>query len=168
MSGLAAGAATRLVTGDPLGRTSLPVATVTVAATTKTPTDVPNPAPTSILATATATPTVLPPAGFSLRAVVTPNILKPGAAFSVTTSVVGPDGVTPLAGIQCVMRAPTDGAAPLFQQWPTPQITDSAGKALWRLTAPSVAPGKYEIEVFAAGEKGWKSVWRLTVTIVAS
>jgi hypothetical protein len=164
LSGLACGLLTHAVAGSLLASAGLPTATTGRA------TQVPPHTPTTAPATATAVATIVARAGFSLRAYASPSRVAPGEQLKIIASVVGPDGVTPLAGVQCILQAPTSTnnnppPAPLLATWPPPQITDSAGQAAWTLTAPSVPPGVYGVEVIAYGREGYKFKWDPTVTV---
>ena len=121
-------------------------------------------------ATATSGPTTVPvvaAAGFTLRAEASPRTVTPSAAFSVQVTVVARDGVTPVAGLKCFMRAPQQGAA-LYTSWPPPTVTNSAGVATWRLTTPQVAPGAYAVEVVAFGNDAWSYQWDTSINVIAA
>lgn len=117
----------------------------TNAAPTKTPVVTPS---------ATATYPVVQATGFSFTVVASPAQVAPGQPFTVTVSVLSSSQV-PLAGIQCYMRAPSDGSPSLFQDMPTPQVSNANGQAIWNLTAPQVTPGTYRIEVIAYGSRSY-------------
>ncbi|MFI5273728.1 MAG: hypothetical protein ACHQ4H_11910, partial [Ktedonobacterales bacterium] len=110
-------------------------------------------------------PTVVPPFGFLLTAVISPASVAVGQPFTVTVTVVAKDGVTPLAGVACTMQA-APHAAPLLTAWPAPAVSDVTGKAIWSLTAPAAAPGTYTLDISAVGTGGWQADWRPSVTIV--
>ena len=161
-SGLACGLLTHTVAGRLLASVGVPTATSGRA------TQVPTHTPTTEPATATAVATFVPPAGFSLRAYASPSHVTPGEQLQIVATVVGPDGFTPLAGVQCILQAPPQPASPLLPTWPPPAITNSAGQAVWTLTAPSVPPGVYGVEVIAYGRnKNINYKWDPTVTVSA-
>jgi hypothetical protein len=162
LSGLACGLLTHAVAGSLLASAGLPTATTGRA------TQVPTHTPTTAPATATAVATILPPAGFSLRAYVSPSHVTPGERFQVVAIVVGADGLSPLAGVQCILQAPPQSTSPLFTTWPPPVISNSAGQAIWTLTVPSVSPGVYGLEVIAFGRNmNINFKWDPTVTVSA-
>jgi hypothetical protein len=145
LSGLACGLLTHTVAASLLASAGVPTATSGRA--TRVPTHTPTGAPPS----ATPAATVVPPPGFSLRAYASPSHVTPGEQLQVVATVVGPDGSTPLAGVQCILQAPPESPPPLLATWPPPVITNSAGQAVWTLTAPQVPPGVYGVEVIAYG-----------------
>ena len=139
-----------------LGFGAAPTATLQLT-DTPTPTLSPSPSPTL--------PTTLPPRGFTLSASAAPNALISGESFTVSVLVLAADGVTPVGNAACYLQAPRHGAQPLFTQWPAPQVTTADGKAAWTLTAPSVAPGVYGLEVIAYGQHGWSYRFDTSVTV---
>jgi hypothetical protein len=157
LSGLGAGFASRTAldgfgsAGQAAAPTSMPTATV---AETPTP-----------LATPTAAQ-LLGPSHFTFKATAAPRTLVPGQAFTISAVLVAADGSTPVANVTCYLRAPDD-SAPLFTPWPAPVQSDATGQAIWNLTAPQLAPGIYQIEVYAFGEHGWSFRYNTTVTLQA-
>lgn len=100
---------------------------------------------------ATATSTASSPAtGFSLSIALSSRTPSAGETFTVTVTATTANG-TPVSGLSCILRAPTDGPPGLFATWPAPVTTDASGHAVWTLTTPTVAPGLYGIEVDAVG-----------------
>lgn len=159
LSGLAAGVTTRAVAGGALIASRTPAGSLPGShSATHTPT---RPSPSAT----TPPATIVPPSGFSLKAVVTPNSVAPGQSFTVTATVTAPDGVTPLAGVACIMAA-AQGSPPLFVTWPPPAISDATGHAIWLLTAPAT-PGTYVLDISAHGAGGWLTHWQPTVTVTA-
>lgn len=104
-------------------------------------------------ATATEGATVVPSGPFTLAVVVTPHVAAPGAQLVVTVTARSSAGNAPLAGLQCVLRAPSDGVAPLLSVWPAPAATNADGMATWTIIAPNAA-GRYELEAYAQGQHG--------------
>lgn len=158
-SGLAAGVFARHL-GD-----SLAGATGTASVSSRTP---PSASTATPVPEATATVTIQPAENvlFTLSASVSPGTLSSGQHFIVAVTAVTRDSrKAPVAGLQCFMRAPTDGRAPLFQDWPTPVITGTDGQATWNLTAPQVAPGTYGVEVVAYGPNSYSYYADTFVTI---
>lgn len=86
---------------------------------------------------------------FQLSVTVTPKTVKPGQQIIITIRAFTPDTHQPVAGLPCVLRAPSDGAAALFTSWPAARKTDSTGAATWTLTAPNAPAGTYEVEAYA-------------------
>ncbi len=159
LSGLAAGVTTRAVAGGALTASRTP-ATGRTSGPTHTPAQ-PSPSVT------TPPATIVPPYGFSLTAVVTPRSVAPGQPFTVTATVISPDGVTPLAGVECDLGA-APGSAPLLATWPQPAISDASGQASWSLTAPATAtPGSYVLDISAHGARGWRYDSRPSLTITS-
>lgn len=127
--------------------------------------------PTSIqgpAATATNTSTPVPVTGitgtattgtatgqFVLSVSISPKAMTPGQQITITVRAFTPDTHAPVAGLSCVLRAPTDGSPALFSSWPPAQTTDGSGSATWILTAPREAAGTYEVEAFAQTAK-WR------------
>ena len=126
---------------------------------------------TQATGSSTPSPTPLPAqlaaSGFTLTTTAAPNHVAAGQQFTVIATVVAGDGVTPVPGLTCTMRAPSEGARPLFQQWPAPQVTDAKGVATWTLTAPQVQPGQYAVDVIAYGQHGYWYNWHAAVTITS-
>lgn len=147
MSGLATGVLARSLSGQtPPSATSLtssgaPHSTAPASRPTHTPVVTSSPTTTQAIVQAT---------GFSFTVAASPAQVAPGQPFTVTVSVLS-SSQSPLAGIQCFMRAPSDGSPSLFQDMPTPQVSNANGQAIWNLTAPQVTPGTYRIEVIAYG-----------------
>lgn len=156
--GLASGALTRtLLGGAPGGHVNAPQATLEPTATFQ-------PAPTT---TTTLAPTSAPVlAHFTIHLTVSPAAGSPGA--TITINAVATDNATgaPIPGLTCRLREPTNGAPGLFTTWPTPDATDSAGIASWTAQIPSVAPGRYVIEVFAQ-TPSWSYIARASVFVQA-
>lgn len=162
VSGLATGVLARSLSAPAAARTSAqsqtsrvaPAATLTTAAATPSPTT----APTATTAPVQAT-------GFTFTMTTSPAQVAPGQDFTVTVTVLSA-AKAPLAGIQCFMRAPSDGSPSLFQDMPTPQISNDQGEAVWNLQAPAVSPGTYRIEVIAYGSDSYQyfAYAHLTVT----
>ncbi len=127
-----------------------------------------SPAQTANAPTATVPPagTVIPDPGFSLSAVASPNTVAAGQHVTVTATIVAPDGVTPLAGVQITLQAPEQDLPGLLSQWPDPAISDAQGHVTWELTAPTVTAGTYGVEVRAMGahKYSYHYVMRITVT----
>ena len=158
ISGLAAGVYARHL-GD-----SLAAATIRTPVSSRTPPS----APTATLvpaATATATTQPVENVLFNLSASASQGTLSSGQRFTVTVTAAAKNGGAPVAELKCYMRAPTDGRAPLFQDWPTPVITGADGQATWNLTAPQVAPGLYGMEVVAYGTNSYSYFADTFVTI---
>jgi hypothetical protein len=117
-------------------------------------------------ATATATPRPAGNVAFVLSVSSSPQVLPAGQSFTVTVTALTPQGGAAIGGLQCFMRAPSDGRTPLFQEWPPSQVTGSNGQATWRnLTAPQVAPGTYGLEVVAYGANSYYRYADTFVTI---
>ncbi len=104
---------------------------------------------------------------FTLTAVVRPTQVAPGQSMMIVATVVGRDGVSPVLGQQCFLRAPSDGVSGLVTDWPGPEVTDSQGHAEWNLTVPSVQPGRYAVEVIAFGRDQYSYHWDALVTVVS-
>lgn len=157
VSGLAAGVTTRAFAGGALTASHTPGADRTPGPTHTQ--GQPSPSAT------TPPATIVPPYGFSLTAVITPRSVAPGQPFTVTATVTAPDGVTPLAGVECTLGA-APGSAPLFATLPPPAISDASGQASWSLTVPATAtPGSYVLDISAHGARGWRYDSRPSVTI---
>lgn len=90
---------------------------------------------------------------FVLSISISPKTMTPGQQVTVTVRAFTPDTHTPVSGLSCVLRAPTDGSPALFSSWPSAQTTDDSGAATWTLTAPQKAAGTYEVEAFARSTK---------------
>ncbi|MGH2517094.1 MAG: hypothetical protein ACRDHP_15700 [Ktedonobacterales bacterium] len=149
MSGLAAGVYARHL-GDPLA--------VATTGPRPAPSQTPLPAVTATpvaQATATTTPQSAVAVEFALSVSVSPTVLSVGETFTITVTAVARHGGAPVAGLQCFMRAPSSGRAPLFQDWPPPQVTAASGQATWQLTAPQQSPGLYGVEVVAYGTNSY-------------
>jgi hypothetical protein len=159
-SGLAAGSFSRKVV-DAFGRPNTGVGVAATPTHHAAHTATPSPS-------ATLVSTVLAASGFSLSTVVTPNQLTPGQQFTVVVTAIARDGATPVSGLQCFLQAPGNGRQPLFAQWPSPTGTDATGHATWTLTAPTVAPGRYGIEVIAYGDNHYWFHSDPQITVVAS
>lgn len=151
VSGLATGVLARSLSGQPQAAItrftppgSHPAATSGSAAASPSPT-----------ASPTATQTIVQATGFSFTVAPFPTQVAPGQQFTVTVTVLSASQA-PLPGIQCFMRAPSDGSPSLFQDMPTPQVSNATGQAAWNLTAPSVSPGTYRIEVIAYGSHSYE------------
>ena len=86
---------------------------------------------------------------FQLSVSVAPKKMKPGQQITITVHAFTPDTHTPIVGLPCVLRAPTDGSAALFSSWPPATATDATGAATWTLTAPQQPAGTYEVEAYA-------------------
>lgn len=160
LSGLAAGVFARQL-GNPRAATSHNTP-ASASSHTPLPTTTATPVPE-------ATATIMAqPAGsvaFSLSASSSPRVLPAGQSFTVTVTALALQGGAALSGLQCFMRAPTDGRTPLFQEWPPAQVTGPNGQATWNLTAPQVAPGLYGLEVVAYGANSYSYHYDLSVTI---
>ena len=121
---------------------------------------------TPTVATPTATTAPVAVTGvFTLSIAVSPAdvTLTPGQTIQVNVQALRPDGRTPVAGLRCVLGAPT-GSQPLLAQWPAPVVTNSAGRAMWTITVPSTASGKYKIEAHAS-DGSYSYVYMMSVTI---
>lgn len=159
ISGLAAGVYARHL-GD-----SLVAGTGTATVSSHSPPSAPTATPAPAV---TATTTIQPAENvlFILSASASPRTLASGQNFTITVAAVTRDsGQVPVAGLQCFMRAPTDGRAPLFQDWPTPVTTGADGQATWNLTTPQVSPGTYGVEVVAYGPNSYSYHFDTFVTI---
>jgi hypothetical protein len=86
---------------------------------------------------------------FQLSVSVTPKKMKPGQQITITVRAFTPDAHTPIVGLPCILRAPTDGSPALFSSWPPATATDATGAAIWTLTAPQEPAGTYEVEAYA-------------------
>lgn len=125
-----------------------PTSTQNPAATaTNTSTPVPVTGITGTATTGTAT------GQFVLSVSISPKAMTPGQQITITVRAFTPDTHTPVSGLSCVLRAPSDGSPALFTSWPPAQTTDDSGSATWTLTAPREAPGTYEVEAFAQTTK---------------
>lgn len=164
VSGLATGVLARSLSGQAaaqagtrstVGGTSRP-ATTAAAGVTPSPTL----SPTTTTAPVQAT-------GFSFSVTTSPAQVAPGQAFTVTVTVLS-SAKAPLAGIQCFMRAPSDGSPSLFQDMPTPQVSNADGQAIWRLQAPAVASGTYRVEVIAYGSNAYQYHAYAHLTVIGS
>jgi len=114
------------------------------------------PTPTSTAPTPTATTAPVAVSGaFTLSIAVSPAdvALAPGQQIQVNVQALRPNGQTPVAGLKCVLGAPT-GSRSLLARWPTPAVTNAAGRATWTITVPSKATGKYKIEATAHASDG--------------
>jgi hypothetical protein len=102
----------------------------------------------------TGTATVPTTAGqFLLSVDISPKAMKPGEQITITVHAFSPDTHTPISGLPCILRAPTDGSPALLSSWPPARSTDSSGAATWTLTAPQKPAGSYDIEAFASTSK---------------
>ncbi|HEY7974662.1 MAG TPA: hypothetical protein VID72_04915 [Ktedonobacterales bacterium] len=104
---------------------------------------------------------------FQLSVSVTPKKLKPGQQLTITVHAFTPDTHTPITGLPCTLRAPTDGSAGLFSTWPDTQTTNADGAASWTLTAPHEPAGTYEVEAYAKAS-AWSYRLDSTVDLSAS
>lgn len=159
--GFMAGLITRTLTASAafnLGQRQNPEATATTFAT-----QAPQLSPTASIEATTA-PSLT---HFTIRLTVSPSSGHVGDAIVITARVTNNATSAPVSGLTCHLRAPTNGANGLFTIWPTPTATDDAGVASWTTTIPTVAPGRYEIEVFAQ-TPSWSYVARAEVTVTAS
>ena len=158
VTGIAAGLLTHGVV-DTLTRSSA-AATATRTAT--------SPAQTANAPTTTVPPaaTVIPDPGFTLSAVASPNTVAAGQHVTITTTIVAPNGATPLVGVQITLQAPEQDLPGLLSQWPDPAISDAQGHVTWEITVPAVAAGTYGVEVRAVGahKYSYHYVTRITVT----
>ncbi|HKV84650.1 MAG TPA: hypothetical protein VJN88_08840 [Ktedonobacterales bacterium] len=109
--------------------------------------------PGSATATATESATAVPSGPFTLTVLVSPHVAAPGAQLVVTVTARSSAGNAPLTGLQCVLRAPSDGVTPLLSAWPAPAVTNGDGVATWTVLAPNAA-GRYELEAYAQGQHG--------------
>jgi hypothetical protein len=157
-SGLAAGTFARGHVGDTPDTTTGPNGytqpTPSAAPATPTPTDTP-------------AATVVPTSAFQVGTSIAPSHIVAGGTLTVVAHVASKKGHMPLANVQCFMRAPHDGSAPLFSLWPAAAITNENGDAMWQLVAPQVAPGTYGVEVVAYGASGYYYYGDAQVTIGA-
>lgn len=132
-----------------------------------TPTNTSAPVPSSE-ATGTA-PASTVSGQFQLSVSVTPKTMKPGQQITITVHAFTPDTHTPIVGLPCTLRAPTDGSPALFSSWPPATATDATGAATWTLTAPQKPAGTYEVEAFAkANASAWSYRLDATADISAS
>ncbi len=166
LSGFGAGLVTRTVAGDALSKAGNGLPTSTSQAHAQAPTSTASPAVPG--STATALPTVIAPSGFTLQAASSAKSVSAGQQFTVVVIALASDNVTPVSGLTCYMRARTDGAPPLFQQWPASQVTGRDGRATWTLTAPQNLPGSYGYEIVAYGQHAWYYRYDGTITITAN
>lgn len=157
-SGLVAGALTRTLisaSASPTGR--MPAATVTLTATSLPETN-PTAAPVATEAPAATS--------FTIKLSATPVSGHPGTTITITARVTSIHDGSPIAGLTCRLRAPTNGEPGLFTTWPTPDATDSSGVATWTAQIPANAPGRYVLEVFAQ-TPSWSYIARASVYIVS-
>lgn len=158
ISGLAVGGLARGISGaGKAAKTSTHTATTGGGATGNTP--------GSATATPTQGATVVPSGPFTLTMVVTPHTAAPGQQLAVAVTARSTAGNTPLAGLACVLRAPSDGGVPLLSEWPAPAVTNGEGVATWTVVAPSAA-GRYELEAYAQGQHG--AYYKYDVSVVVS
>lgn len=151
VSGLATGVLAQSLSGQ----TQAAITTLTPpgghpAATTAPAQAAPSPTPSP-----TVPQTIVQATGFSFSVAASPAQVAPGQQFTVTVTVLSAANA-PLPGIQCFWRAPSDGSPSLFQDMPTPQVSNANGQAIWNLTAPAVSPGTYRIEVIAYGSHSYE------------
>lgn len=156
-SGLAAGVTTRALAGSALTANFAPRAAATQ-------TRLPAGSAPAASPTAAAVATLVPAPGFSVHADVQPRAVAAGQPFTVVATVVSSDGA-PLASVACYMRAAPD-SPPLFPTWPDAAVTDATGTATWNLTAPSVSPGVYTLDIVAYGTH-YQADWRPSLTLTA-
>lgn len=104
---------------------------------------------------------------FQLSVSVTPKKVTPGQQMTITVHAFTPDTHTPIVGLPCILRAPTDGGPALFSTWPPAQTTDATGAATWSLTAPEQPAGTYEVEAYAKAS-AWSYRLDSTVNLSAS
>lgn len=157
-TGLLAGVFARaLASGQPTGRTpSGPVISGTPPGQgSATPTLTPAPTITPLSSDTTRS--------FTLSLQVAPRTTTAGDTLAVT--VVATSNGVPVSGLTCELRAPKSGPPGLLTAWPTPVSTDATGTATWTLTAPSVAPGTYGIEVYAENVHHYNAYQYVTVTV---
>lgn len=119
---------------------------------------------TTILPTATVTEGA-PSGHFQLSVTVSPKAAHAGQQVTVTVNAFDPNTHAPIAGLPCILRAPSDGSPAFLSTWPAKRTTDADGAATWILTAPSETPGDYEIEAFAQTTK-WS--WKADSTVILS
>lgn len=163
VSGLATGVLARTLSGRAAAQG--PGSTMTSGgspAATHVATMTPSPILTPTVTSATVQAT-----GFTLTVATSPAQVTPGQAFTVTVTVLSA-AKAPLAGVECYMRAPSDGSPSLFQDMPTPQISNADGQAIWNLQAPSASPGTYRIEVVAYGSAKYFFFSYAHLTLAAS
>ena len=140
LSGLGAGVLTRSALGafasSTPTATTQPTATATIALS-------PSPSPM-------ATNTPFSGGGrFAIVVAASPNPVAAGSPFTVLVTATNDGSTTPAAGVLCTLRARQGDANPLLTTWPAQQTTNTAGSAQWQLTAPSMPPGPYTLEVYA-------------------
>lgn len=112
---------------------------------------------TGASATAT-TPAGKVSAQFQLSISISPRVVATGQQLTITVNAFDPDTHAPIAGLPCILRAPTDGSPALLTSWPASQTTNASGAASWTLAAPSMPAGTYEVEAFAQSAKwSWKA-----------
>ncbi len=87
---------------------------------------------------------------FQLSITVTPRTMSPGQQITITVQAFTQDTHTPVAGVSCLLRNPTNGSAGLFTTWPAAQATGSDGSVTWTLTAPNNPPGTYTVEAYGS------------------
>ncbi len=104
---------------------------------------------------------------FQLSVSVTPKKMKPGQQITIVVRAFTPDAHTPIVGLPCVLRAPSDGSPALFSSWPPATPTDATGAATWTLTAPQQPAGTYEVEAYAKAS-AWSYRLDSTAEVIAS
>ncbi len=104
---------------------------------------------------------------FELTISVSPKTVKAGQQITVTVHAYTADTHAAISGLQCTLRAPIDGSPSLLTSYPAAQITDNTGAVSWIVTAPSQAPGTYEIETFAQTQS-WGSRADSTVNLTGA
>ncbi len=121
--------------------------------------------PTLPTPTATTAPVAVTGA-FTLSIAISPAdvALAPGQKFQVNVQALRPNGQTPVAGLRCVLSAPT-GSRQLLTKWPAPAVTDANGHASWTITVPAHAAGKYKIEATGHASDGSYYYVYMTITV---
>lgn len=154
-TGLMAGALTHILVVSP---GVIPGGALTTHRQPTTPPSAPTPTATTAPIAVTGT--------FTLSIAVSPAdvTLSPGQTIQVNVQALRPDGQTPVAGLKCVLGAPT-GSRPLLTQWPAPAVTDATGRANWTITVPAAASGKYKLEATAHASDGSYYYVYMSVTV---
>lgn len=171
ITGLGAGVAARSALGSavPRASTQTPGTVIGIATTPATTFTTSTTSTTVPATTATTTPAnaLVVASGFTIAAVASQKTVAPGQTVTIVVSATARDGVTPVVGLECFMRAPPSGT-PLYSQWPASRITAKDGTATWTLTAPQLPPGQYAFEIVAYGAQDWSYRWEVTLTLVSA
>jgi hypothetical protein len=118
--------------------------------------------------TDTQQPTEAPAlAHFALKLTATPSSGHVGDTIVISVLATDDATGTPIPGLTCRLRAPSNGDPGLMTDWPTPTATNTDGIATWTVKIPQNAPGRYEIEAFAQ-TPSWSYVVHTAVIVTAS